>query len=433
VANPEHVDVARSGAAAIAAWREDHPREPLDLCQADLSGCDLRGAALLTARLSGADLSEALLAGADIRSCTFTAADLRAAELAEASASGARLGGADLRAAVMNGIDLRGAELPEADLSDALLRGADLRAAVLDGAHLHRTDLREADLRRCRLRGARFVEVLLSSALLGEADLIDAVLTRTAVDSADFDRALCGGTGWLELDLSEARGLESLQHAGPSTVGLDTVYRSRGRIPVAFLRGCGVAENFIANLESLTRRSVTYYSCAVCYSPQDEAFAGKLHDLLQGRGIRCWLDEQSTDEDHQTARPTLRRRAGKVVLCASQHMLRSPAARQVIAEVLADEDRLTREQGVSVEVLVPIDLDGALDTADCEAMQSDVLRRRIAAEFARSAREPDHFTQQLERLVRVLTASPGATDQLTLADQALVQLRLVSGRAEGLL
>ena len=45
-----------------------------------------------------------------------------------------------------------------------------------------------------------------------------------------------------DVDLSEVKGLESVGHQGPSTIGVDTLVRSEGEIPEAFLRGCGVPD-----------------------------------------------------------------------------------------------------------------------------------------------------------------------------------------------
>ncbi len=36
---------------------------------------------------------------------------------------------------------------------------------------------------------------------------------------------------------------------------------------------------------------IEFYSCFVSYSHADKSFARRLYDTLQGRGIRCWLDE----------------------------------------------------------------------------------------------------------------------------------------------
>ena len=65
----------------------------------------------------------------------------------------------------------------------------------------------------------------------------------------------------------------------------------RGQIPEVFLRGCGIPENFIQYKSSSIRDGIEFYSCFISYGSEDKAFAGMLHDTLQGKGIRCWLDE----------------------------------------------------------------------------------------------------------------------------------------------
>jgi uncharacterized protein YjbI with pentapeptide repeats len=111
-------------------------------------------------------------------------------------------------------------DLSEAHLNEARLSGADLSGAHLRGAYLTRTDLREADLFGADLYGAD----------LSQADLRGAVV---------------GYTLFGDLDLSEVIGLDTVRHDGPSTIGIDTIYKSHGQISEAFLRGCGVPETFI--------------------------------------------------------------------------------------------------------------------------------------------------------------------------------------------
>ena len=91
------------------------------LCEADLSGADLRGADLSEADLCGANLSGANLSGADL-----CGANLRGANLCGANLRGADLCGANLRGANLSGANLSGADLCGANLSVADLCGADL-------------------------------------------------------------------------------------------------------------------------------------------------------------------------------------------------------------------------------------------------------------------------------------------------------------------
>jgi hypothetical protein len=237
--NEEPLNLLKLGVEAWNQWRNDNPG-----VRPGLRGTDLREVDLSWANLSGADLRRADLSGAD----------LSEAHLSEANLSGAHL----------NRAYLSGADLLWADLSGADLGGADLSMADLGGATLIKADLSGADLGGTRLGGAN----------LSWADLSGA-----AVESTTFGN----------LDLSEVKGLDTVRHLGPSIVGIDTIYKSRGQIPEAFLRGCGVSDNFIAYMGSLTGKAFEYYSCFISYSTRDQAFAQRLHADLQQQGVRCWF------------------------------------------------------------------------------------------------------------------------------------------------
>ncbi len=67
------------------------------------------------------------------------------------------------------------------------------------------------------------------------------------------------------------------------------IYRSHGKIPLAFLRGAGVPDNFIEYMAPLTGKALEFYSCFISYSTKDQEFADRLHDDLQNKGVRCWF------------------------------------------------------------------------------------------------------------------------------------------------
>jgi TIR domain-containing protein/pentapeptide repeat protein len=154
-------------------------------------------------------------------------------------------------------VDLSEEDLSEVDLSKADLHGADLSKANLCAAYFHITSLRQVALRE-----------------------------------ADLTRARFGGTLLSATDLSETEGLETVRHLAPSSISIDTIYRSSGKIPEVFLRGCGIPETFITFAKSLIGKPLEFYSCFISYSHADKSFARRLHDQLQACGIRCWLDEQ---------------------------------------------------------------------------------------------------------------------------------------------
>jgi hypothetical protein len=133
----------------------------------------------------------------------------------------------------LTGVDLTGVDLSGVDLSRADLTGADLTGANLTGAHLFR-----ANLTGVNFSGANFTR----------ADLYEAYI----------DWAL-----FVDVDLSTAQRLETPHHQGPSTIGIDTLYRSNGQIPEVFLRGTGVPEDFIPYIKSLVGHPFEFYSCFI--------------------------------------------------------------------------------------------------------------------------------------------------------------------------
>ncbi len=244
MANPEHLAKLKEGVEAWNEWRKANTGTDPDLRDADLRELPLIGATLGRADLGRAQLGRALLSGANLR--------------------WAHLYGADL-----TGADLRGAQLGGAYLIRADLSGSDLSGADLSGTNLRRADLSTADLSGADLSGSN----------LGGADLTGADLTEASIGYANFG----------DNDLSEVKGLDSVRHEAPSTIGIDTIYRSHGKIPIAFLRGAGVPENFIEYMGSLTGRALEFYSCFISYSTKDREFAKRLHADLQDKGVRCWF------------------------------------------------------------------------------------------------------------------------------------------------
>ena len=71
-------------------------------------------------------------------------------------------------------------------------------------------------------------------------------------------------------------GLETMRHDGPSTIGIDTIYSSQGKIPLAFLRGAGVPDKFIEYMGTLTGKALEFYSCFISKYPREVRVAAEL-------------------------------------------------------------------------------------------------------------------------------------------------------------
>jgi hypothetical protein len=139
------------------------------------------------------------------------------------------------------------------------LTGVNLSGANLEGFNLVKTDLRESDLTAANLR------------------------------SVDVSGANVGGTTFQNVDLSSAKGLEVVNHFGRSAVSISTLYRSHGKIPESFLRGCRVPDEYIFYMRSLVANLVDVCTCFISYSTKNEAFAEGLHAELEKRQVRCWF------------------------------------------------------------------------------------------------------------------------------------------------
>src|SRR5262249_3114969 len=77
-------------------------------------------------------------------------------------------------------------------------------------------------------------------------------------------------------------------HDGPSTIGIDTIFRSKGKIPEVFLRGAGVPDSLITYVGSLIGGAIEFYSCFISYATKDGQFVERLYADLQNKGVRCW-------------------------------------------------------------------------------------------------------------------------------------------------
>jgi uncharacterized protein YjbI with pentapeptide repeats len=115
-------------AAPALSANSEHTRQLL--ATKECQSCDLSGAGLVLANLSGAALSGANLSGANLSRANLSGADLSGANLNGASLFGANLSGANLSGADLSVADLRDTYLVNADLAGANLSGASLQGAI---------------------------------------------------------------------------------------------------------------------------------------------------------------------------------------------------------------------------------------------------------------------------------------------------------------
>jgi hypothetical protein len=187
--------------------------------------------------------------------------------------------------------DLSGAFLGSANLSHISLNGANLGGANLGGADLIGADLSVADLINANLSYANLRHANLGYTNLRDAFLYGADLSHANLSGADFTNARLNYTTFADNDLSGVKGLEVVRHVGPSSIGVDTLYNSAGKIPEAFLRGCGIPDDFIAFIPSHfgIQQAIQFYSCFISYSTRDEEFARRLYSRMRDEKLRVWF------------------------------------------------------------------------------------------------------------------------------------------------
>jgi hypothetical protein len=299
------------------------------------------------------------------------------------------------------------------------LMGANLSEAKLNGANLVRANLMEANLKSADLSGAKLNGADLSGAMLRDANLSDATLTGANLscaflDGTNFGRAIVGYAFFGHVNLSSCRGLDSIHHVAASTMGVDSIILSNGKIPEIFLRGVGLPEEWITYIPSLVGDGIQFYSCFISYSSVDKPFAVRLHDALQAKGIRCWLDEKQLLPGDDISRELERGIYSwdKFILCASKNSLTSTWVEEEIATTLEKERKLRKERGAKVLKLIPLNLDGYMFCQQWDlGIHANEIRSRVAADFRDWEKPSSNFDKQVDRVIKALRADEGAREK----------------------
>lgn len=272
----------------------------------------------------------------------------------------------------------------------------------LSYANLEETELADSNLCKTDLSNTNLTLTNLSGADLSGADLSFASLIETEFIDTNLRNAVCNSTIFVNLDLSESIGLDRVSHIGPSTLGVDTIFRSKGKIPERFLRGCGVPEILIKFLPSMMEDAIQFYSCFISYSHEDKEFAQLLHDRLQGVGIRCWLDEHQLkpgDELHKTIYEGIRV-YDKVILCCSETALKSWWVEKEF------KNAYSKEEDFIEKVLIPISLDEYLFKQSKDDPTIGLIRQRYVQDFS-NWKNHDAFEVAFKNVVDALRTDGG--------------------------
>ena len=350
MANREHLAILKKGVDKWNKWRKENPDKISDLSEANLSKAHLVGANLSRANLLAANLSGANLSGANLLAANLSGADLVRADLGSAKLSGANLSVANLSGAILGG----------ANLSVANLSGANLSGTILFFANLHSTKLLKTK----------------------------------------FSNSLFWSTLIMNCDLSEASGLSKIHHSGPSSIGIDTIIKSKGEIPISFLNNCGIPKVAIKNILSLFKEG--YCTCFISYSSKDIVFAEKLKKDLEKKKIGCWFfpdDARYGVDVYKNIDDAIRANEKLIVIC-SENSLNSEPVLKEIQRGLDKEKKLKKRHKETNRILFPITIDDYLFDKWEHYLKSDILR--IAVGDFRKRKNKKEYKKALDKIVKDL-------------------------------
>lgn len=361
------LELIKKGVETWNTWKEQNPTVRADFRDVDFLAAELLGANLSIAKLSKANLSRA--------------------KLMHANLEGADLSGADLSMSNLSGANLCEVRLAHANLTGADLTGANFSRANLREANLSMTNLNKTTLNRANLSGVNFGRANMSTANLTEAKMYYTILAA--------------------VDLSNVVGLDMVDHRGPSIVGIETLYNSKGELPEIFLRGVGTPENFIAQIKSLVGSSaIDFYSCFISYSRKDQEFADRLHADLQNSGVRCWFaphDIQGGKKIHEQIDAAIRI-YDKLLLIVSDASMDSEWVKTEIANARQKE----KDQGR--RSLFPIALVSFSEIKKWKSFDADIgkdsareIREYFIPDFS-NWKENESYQKSFDRLLRDLKA-----------------------------
>jgi hypothetical protein len=255
---------------------------------------------------------------------------------------------------------------------EADFRVANFTKARVDSADLRSANFSRANLRKAAFTGANLTGANLSKANLSEAILVEANLKRADLKGANFLGAILVATSISDLDLSNVVGLQDVQHVGPSYVSTDTLVQSKGQLPEAFLRGCGLSDweieqaklydpdlsnqeidEILYRVHNLRANQALQISpLFISYSHSDGKFVDKMGDHLSKKGIRFWRDIHDLKAgkiEKQIDQAISQNRT--VLLVLSENSFKSDWVQHEVRQAREEEQKSGRD------VLCPITLD----------------------------------------------------------------------------
>jgi hypothetical protein len=191
--------------------------------------------------------------------------------------------------------------------------------------------------------------------------------------------------------------------AGPITLGVDTIYRSRAIFPPTFVEDARIPIEAVSLIHEIAAKgSVKYHSCFISYSRRNATFVNQLYKYLANAGVKCWFDKKrlTAGEHYRSRIKDAIKEFDRVLVIMSKDALNSLEVEQ---EVLA---ALQQEQDIrGSEVIIPIKLDDAVMSTDKTWGRQIRGTRQILA-FKTRGLSPNFYAATNELLGRLEANGP---------------------------
>jgi TIR domain len=200
------------------------------------------------------------------------------------------------------------------------------------------------------------------------------------------------------------RGLETVHHWGPSSIGFDTLYRSVGNIPEVFFRGAGVPDEVINFIKSQVGRPFKYPSCFISYSTKDQEFGERFYTDLGSKGVPCWFASHDVQGGRKLYEQIIQaiHTHERLLLILSPHSMASEWVRTEIA--IARQREVQEHRQVLFPVrLVPFEAIQAWECFDADIGKDAAreIREYFIPDFS-NWKNYDAYQKAFQRLLRDL-------------------------------
>jgi hypothetical protein len=306
----------------------------------------------------------------------------------------------------LHGVSLAGVDLAGAAMYALELVGAPKSDIVVANISSERVHLSGVDFTTANLKGAVFSGETIVGANFANADLSEAIFVRTHFVRCRFHEAHFSGARFGDTSFSDcpsfdrAKGLEQVEHLGPTTFDPATLRYCMGRLPRVFLLGCGYHKKELLALKALYSEKAEYSSCFLSYARSDHPFADHLRLALLKQGISCWQDTQDMyGGDHWRGQihDAISKHDRLVLICSRSSLVR-PA---VVDEIL---ETIARERQTGKQKLFPLRLDDYVLSDDLTSVAKSKVAhgewREDWVVYVRSYHIPDFSRWQTPKYFR---------------------------------